>query len=158
MWFLDAIERDCSPYSSVSEEDKGLLEQDNWTEPDTISLISTSVYTDVEQTVRNSSKVDAAVNTTFNETTDQIAQISSECQNCKKLQTQLNNLLDEVPDIQAEKARVCDFAKELENKRDLLTKEIENLKKKYEEDINDLRIELDAEKKKYLREKAVFDM
>lgn len=80
------------------------------------------------------------------------------CETCSELRKQLDKLLKEIPDIQAEKARVCDFAKDLEKKRDHLNKEMQKMKNKYEKDIEDLQSELEAEKKKFIREKAVFDM
>lgn len=64
----------------------------------------------------------------------------------------------EIPDIQKEKARICDFAKDLEKKRDQLSIEIQKLKDKYDRDVNDLKEELAAEKKKFVKEKALFDM
>lgn len=97
------------------------------------------------------------MNTSFPNKEESI-QNSLECQSCAELKHQLSKLMKEVPDIQAEKARVCDFAKDLEKKRDLLNKEMQTIKVKYEKDIEDLQGELETEKKKFVREKAVFDM
>nr|XP_023026486.1 uncharacterized protein LOC111514481 [Leptinotarsa decemlineata] len=133
------------------------LEETNFSEEDTRSHSQSSFYTDFENTFRGPTRVDTAVNTSFKDKEETAPKVET-CFSCGELKKQLDRLSKEVPDIQAEKARVCDFAKDLEKKRDQLSKEIQNLKKKYEEDVGDLREELEGEKKKFVREKAVFDM
>ncbi|KAG5873456.1 hypothetical protein JTB14_007223 [Gonioctena quinquepunctata] len=135
--------------TSFSEEEK-------WSKnTDTRSQSPSSFYTDFENTFIGNTKVDIAVNTSFEEKEENK---TITCDTCEELRNKLSKLSKEVPDIQAEKARLCDFAKDLEKKRDQLSKEIVKLKKKYEEDTKDLQTELEEEKKKFSREKAVFDM
>lgn len=122
---------------------------------ETRSPTSSSFYTDFENTFNG--RNDVAVNTSF-PIEDESAQTCTECQSCIELKQQLKKMMKEIPDIQEEKARVCDFAKDLEKKRDQLNNEMQKMKKRYEKDIEDLKIEVDNEKKKFLREKAVFDM
>lgn len=139
-----------SPDTTFSEQD---------TNTDTRSPTSSSFYTDFENTFKSSvrNRNDVAVNTSFSNK-DESIQNRMECQSCTELKQQLNKLMKEIPDIQAEKAKVCDFAKDLEKKRDQLNKELQKMKNKYEKDIEDLQLELETEKKKFVREKAVFDM
>lgn len=129
------------------------------TNTDTRSPTSSSFYTEFENTFKSSirNRNDVAVNTSFSEKEESV-QICMECQNCAELKQQLNKLMKQIPDIQAEKAKVCDFAKDLEKKRDLLNRDMQKMKENYEKDTGDLRAELEAEKKKFLKEKAIFDM
>lgn len=149
---------------SVSAISKKFLSPDTTfseheTNTETRSPTSSSFYTDFENTFKSSvrNRNDVAVNTSFSNKADSV-QSCRECDSCAELKQQLNKLMKEIPDIQAEKARVCDFAKDLEKKRDQLNKDLQKMKSKYEKDIEDLQLELDAEKKKFTREKAVFDM
>ncbi|CAG9814944.1 unnamed protein product [Phaedon cochleariae] len=143
--------REITPDTSFSEEEKSS------TNTDTRTHSPSSLYTDFETTYRETTKVDAAVNTSDLEK-PQYPQNDKGCSECEELKDSLNRLKREVPDIQAEKAKLCDFAKDLEKKRDQLSKEIEKLRKKYDKDIGELQEELDSEKKKFLREKSIFDM
>nr|CAI5862017.1 unnamed protein product [Callosobruchus analis] len=117
-----------------------------------------SFYTDFENTLQGGSpkKVNVAVNTSFTgiEESTQI----DKCLNCEALQEAMEHLKKQVPNIQKEKARICDFAKDLEKKRDQLTRDLQKLQKKYDEDVGDLTKELENEKKKFQKEKAIFDM
>lgn len=139
-----------TPDTTFSEQD---------TNTDTRSPTSSSFYTEFENTFKSSlqSRRNVATNTSFSNK-DESIQSCMACQNCDELKKQLNKLMKEIPDIQAEKAKVCDFAKDLEKKRDQLNKEMQKMKNKYEKDIEDLQLELEADKKKFVREKAVFDM
>lgn len=147
---LAKLKKILSPDTTLSED----------TNTDTRSPTSSSFYTDFENTFKSSiqqNRQDAAINTSFSNK-DESVDNRLECQNCTEMKQKLEHLLKELPDIQAEKARVCDFAKDLEKKRDQLNKEMQKMKAKYEKDIEDLRAELEGEKKKFVREKAVFDM
>lgn len=151
MWsYLARSRKISSPDTSFSETE---------TNVETRSPTSSSFYTDFENTFKSSipNRVDAGVNTSF-PLKDECVQNSASCQSCLELKRQLDRLMNEIPDIQAEKAMVCDFAKDLEKKRDQLNKEMQNMKKKYENDIEDLRVELETERKKFVKEKSIFDM
>nr|CAH7741184.1 unnamed protein product [Callosobruchus chinensis] len=117
-----------------------------------------SFYTDFENTLQGESpkKVNVAVNTSFTGV-EESTQIDK-CLNCEALHEAIENLKKQVPNIQKEKARICDFAKDLEKKRDQLSRDLQKLQKKYDEDVGDLTKELENEKKKFQKEKAVFDM
>lgn len=142
---------------------KVLSPDTTFSEPETNTEIrspsSSSFYTDFETTFKSSvrNRHDVAVNTSFSKE-DECVQSCKEYNTDIKLKQQLNKLMKEIPDIQAEKAKVCDFAKDLEKKRDQLNKDMQEMKIKYEKDIEDLQVELETEKKKFAREKAVFDM
>lgn len=147
--------------SILAKPRKILSPETTFSEPETITdTISptSSFYTEFENTFRSSrNKIDAAVNTSFR-SKDETVQSCLECPSCIEMKQQLEKLLKEIPDVQAEKARVCDFAKDLEKKRDQLNKDMQKMKNKYEKDIEDLQAELETEKKKFHKEKAVFDM
>lgn len=102
------------------------------------------------------SKVDVAVNTSVEEKNWCIKR--EECRNCEELRKKLEEISTRLPDIQEEKARVCDFAKELEAKRDQLFRDMEKMKRNHEKITSELGEELENEKRKFAREKMVFDM
>lgn len=140
-----------SPNSTFSEPE---------TNTDTRSPTSSSFYTDFESTFKSNvakNRNDVGVNTSF-PNDEEIVRNSMKCQSCVELKQQLDRLTKEIPDIQAEKAKVCDFAKDLEKKRDQLNRDIQKMKSAHVKDIEDLQAELEAEKKKFHREKAIFDM
>ncbi|CAH1959195.1 unnamed protein product [Acanthoscelides obtectus] len=117
-----------------------------------------SFYTDFENTLQGASpkKVNIGVNTSFTGV-EESTQIEN-CLNCEALTETMEKLKKQIPDIQKEKAKLCDFAKDLEKKRDQLTRDLHKLQKKYDEEVGDLMTELENEKKKFQKEKAIFDM
>ncbi|KAJ8940913.1 hypothetical protein NQ318_017504 [Aromia moschata] len=141
--------------------DTSFEDHDKWssnTGSDTRSPSPPSCYTDSETTYKGdySNRIDAAVNTTFKDEDETI--LNQKCANCEELERKLEELQKALPDVKAEKARVMDFAKELERKRDKTAMEMQKLRRDYENELSELRREIESEKKKYAKEKAVFDM
>ncbi|XP_056633622.1 cytadherence high molecular weight protein 2 isoform X2 [Diorhabda sublineata] len=120
--------------------------------PDSYCLSPSSFYTDFESTLERFNKINTAVNTSFSQNKE------ASCQNCIDLQDKLEKLLYESTNVEVEKRKLCDLTKELEHQCRELTAEIEKLKLNYDKDIEDLREELDEERKKFAREKALLDM
>ncbi|XP_018562138.1 centromere protein J [Anoplophora glabripennis] len=139
-----------SPETSFSDEEKWSTNTDVER-----SVSPSSSFTDTfkASTIQN---VDVATNTSMEEKDENVK--NEKCQNCHELQVKLEKVSKQLPDIQVEKARVCDFAKELEVKRDQLYKDMEMMKQKHDRVISEMKEELDNEKRRFAREKMMFDM
>lgn len=144
--YVDNSSTRTSRTNSFSENKKYIKHQDS------SCLSPSSFYSDFESTLGRFDKIHTAVNTSFSH------QIEASCQKCIDLEGKLERLLHESSNVEVEKAKLYDLTKELEHRCTLLAAEMEKLKLNYDKDVEDLREELDEERKKFEREKALVDM
>lgn len=116
--------------------------------------------TDYETTCQSDSskKIDAGVNTSFdcsgrNETVKNL----ESCADCEDLRLKLSNTKLKLQEADSENANLKTDIRSIERKYEQMRKEMKKSKKNYEDLLHSLQEELEAEKRRFAKEKLYFD-